>query len=165
VDEVDLNKVPCDHNPAARFLAGQPLPTDTLPHLQEQFMQIQPAISPELTEPLVNYQLDGIPNNRCFGFRLNVHNGFGHLHVESLIPGSFVFDLLKEKDVECLFLLATNGIEMCTLMYVKAILDDVYIYIYIYNSMIILSDLQLMGALSRLFVILEWTQSGAAGRA
>jgi hypothetical protein len=35
---------------------------------------------------------------------------------------------------------------------------------YIYNAMITLSDLHLMSALSRLFVVLERTPSGAAGR-
>jgi hypothetical protein len=57
---------------------------------------------------------------------LNVHHGYGRLRVESLIPGSFVFDLLKEKQIEGLFLLTINGIEICTLTDVMAILDDVY---------------------------------------
>jgi hypothetical protein len=57
---------------------------------------------------------------------LAVHNGYGRLRVESLIPGSFVFDVLKEQQVEGLFLLAINGIEIRTLTDVTAILDDVY---------------------------------------
>jgi hypothetical protein len=63
VDELDLNKLPGDCNPAARLLAIQPLPTDTLPHLQEQLVQIEPGISPWLTHTLINYHLDGIPND------------------------------------------------------------------------------------------------------
>jgi hypothetical protein len=33
VDELDLNKLPGERNPATRLLPGQPLPTDTLSHL------------------------------------------------------------------------------------------------------------------------------------
>jgi hypothetical protein len=57
---------------------------------------------------------------------LNVYNGCGHPHVESFIPGSFVFDSLKDKHGEGLFLLAINSIEIHTLMDVMATLDDVY---------------------------------------
>jgi hypothetical protein len=114
VDELDLNKLPGDRTPAARLLAGQPLPPDTLPHLQEQLMTIEPDISPWLTDTLVNFHLDGLPSNRCFGFMLNIHHGYGRLRVESIIPGSFVFDLLQNKHVEGLFLLAINGIDIRT---------------------------------------------------
>jgi hypothetical protein len=66
-------------------------------------------------ETLVNYRLDGLPTNRCFGFMLALHNGYGCLRIESLIPGSFDFDVLKEKQVKGLFLLlAINGIEIRT---------------------------------------------------
>jgi hypothetical protein len=125
VDELDINKLPGDCTPAAHLLSGQPLPEDTLPNLQEQLMTVEPDISPWHTDTLVNH-LDDIPNNICFGFMLNVHNGYGHLSVESLIPGSFVFDLRKEKHLEGLFLLAINRIEICTLTDATAILDDVY---------------------------------------
>jgi hypothetical protein len=63
VDELDLNKLPGDRTPAAQLLAGQPLPPDTLPLLQEQLLQVEPDISPWLTETLVNYHLDGVPAN------------------------------------------------------------------------------------------------------
>jgi hypothetical protein len=44
---------------------------------------------------------------------LNMYPGYGHLHVEtSLIPGSFVYDDLRDKQVEGLFLLAINGIKL-----------------------------------------------------
>jgi hypothetical protein len=69
-------------------------------------MQIEPNLSPWLTETLVDYHLDGLPNNCCFCFMLAVHNGYGCLRVESLIPGSFVFDLLKEKQVGRSFLVS-----------------------------------------------------------
>jgi hypothetical protein len=48
-------------NPAARLLAGVPLPVDTLPSLQTQLMELEPDISPWLSDTLVNFHLDGLP--------------------------------------------------------------------------------------------------------
>jgi hypothetical protein len=126
VDELDLNQLPGDRNPAARLLAGHPLPTDITEDLKNSLLELEPDVSPWLTETLVNYHLDGMPNTRTFGFMLDLHHGYGRLRVESLIPGSFIYDALKNKHVEGLFLLAINGIELRSLTDVVSILDDVF---------------------------------------
>jgi hypothetical protein len=125
VDELDLNQMPGDQNPAAKILAGHPLPLAITEQIKTSLMEVKPNISPWLTDTLVNYHMDGMPWSRTFGFLLTLHPGYGRLRVESLIPGSFVYDYLKDKQVEGLFLLTINGIELCSLTDINAILDDI----------------------------------------
>jgi hypothetical protein len=87
-DEMDLNHLPGDCNPAAHLLAGHHLPSNIAEQLKTSLMAIKHDISPWLTETLVNYHLDGLPTTQTFGFLLNLHHGYGRLRVESLIPGS-----------------------------------------------------------------------------
>jgi hypothetical protein len=70
--------------------------------------------------------VEGIPVTQTFGFMLNLHYGYGCLKVESLIPGSFVFDTLRDKQLEGLFLLEINGIALRSISDVTVILDDVF---------------------------------------
>jgi hypothetical protein len=126
VDELDLNKLPGDRNPAARILAGHPLPDNIQDQLKTELMTIEPDVSPWLTDTLVNYHIDGVPAARTFGMLLTLHQGYGRLRVESLVPGSFIYDSLHDKNVEGLFLLAINGVEIRGLPDVTNILDDLF---------------------------------------
>ncbi len=112
MDELDLNKLCGDHNPAACLLAGHPLPIDMTTQMKTSIKEIEPNISPWLTDILVNYHMYGIPVTRTFGFMLNIHSGYGRLRVERLLAGSFVYDCLWDKHVEGLFLLAINRIKL-----------------------------------------------------
>jgi hypothetical protein len=125
VDEMDLNQLPGDRNPAARLLAGQPLPLDLMATLTASLLKIEPDTLPY---SLVNYHIDGTPRSHTFGFMLNLHYGYGCLClcVESLIPGSFVYDSLQDKQLEGLFLLTINGIDIQALTDITDILDDVF---------------------------------------
>jgi hypothetical protein len=111
VDELDLNEVPGNQNPAAHLLAGHPLPPDMMTQMNAALMEIEPDVSPWLTNTLVNYHVDGMPCNRTFGFLLNLHFGYGCLRIESLIPGSFIYDVLRDKGGR-FFFLTINGIEL-----------------------------------------------------
>jgi hypothetical protein len=46
VDELDLGKLPGDHNTATCLLAGHPLPTDMTAQMKTSLMEIEPNISP-----------------------------------------------------------------------------------------------------------------------
>jgi hypothetical protein len=89
-------------------------------------MEIEPDVSPLLTETLVNYHMDGMPGNHTFDFMLDLWSSYDCLRVESLLPGSFLCDYLCDKQVEGLFLIAFNSIELHSLMDITAILDDMY---------------------------------------
>jgi hypothetical protein len=86
VDKLDLNKLPGNHNPAACLLTGHLLLPDMTTQMQASLMEIEPEISPCLTDTLLNYHVNGMPNNRTFCFLLNLHFGYGCLCIESLIP-------------------------------------------------------------------------------
>jgi hypothetical protein len=69
--------------------------------------------------------MDDMLGTRAFGFMLNLHQGYElRLRVESLIPGSFVYNYLCDKHVEGLFLLTINEIELQGITDIISILDD-----------------------------------------
>jgi hypothetical protein len=126
VDELELDHLPGDRSPAARLMAGHPLPANIEAQVKEDLVTLEPDISPWLTDSLVNYHIDGIPASRMFGFMLDLHHGYGRLKVASIIPGSFVYMSLKDKHVEGLYLLAINGIELRGITDMTSILDDIF---------------------------------------
>jgi hypothetical protein len=80
VDELDLYKLPSDHSPAAGMLAGDPLPADASDTIREELShQLEPEISPCLTDSLVNHHIPDNPPGKTFGFVLHPHPGFGQL--------------------------------------------------------------------------------------
>jgi hypothetical protein len=54
VDELDLHKLPSDGSPAARMLAGNPLPVNSVDTICQELSQLEPDISPWLTDSLIN---------------------------------------------------------------------------------------------------------------
>jgi hypothetical protein len=110
VDELDLHKLPGDRSPAARMLAGDPLPSDAQTSIREELSSLEPDISPWLTDSLVNYHVPHFPSTKTFGFVLHPHPGFGRLRIISLIPGSYAHEHLSDKHLPGSFLLAINGI-------------------------------------------------------
>jgi hypothetical protein len=84
---LDLNRLPGDRNPAARLLAGHSLLSAITAQIKMSLMEIEPDTPPWLTDTLVKYHLDGMPDAHTFGFMLNLYQGYGRLRVESLIPG------------------------------------------------------------------------------
>jgi hypothetical protein len=126
VDELELDQLPGDRSPAARLMAGHPLPENIAAQVKAELVTIEPDISPWLTDSLVNYHIDGVPDSRMFGFMLDLHQGYGRLKVASLIPSSFVYVALQDKHVEGLYLLAINGIDIRSITDMTGILDDVF---------------------------------------
>jgi hypothetical protein len=126
VDELDLNKLPADRSPAVCLLSGHPITDNMKAIMETSLMACEPDVSPSLTDTLVNFHIPGTPNTQTFGFMLNIHYGYGRLRLESLIPGSFVHDHLRDKQLEGLFLLTVNGIEIRSIMDLTLILDDVF---------------------------------------
>ncbi len=72
VDEMDLNQLPGEDNPAARLLASHPLPNTITEEVKISLMEIEPDLSSWLTETLVIYHMDGMPASRTFSFMLNL---------------------------------------------------------------------------------------------
>jgi hypothetical protein len=124
VDELDLHKLPSDRSPAARMLAGDPIPADASDNIREELVKLEPDISPWLTDTLVSHHIPHYPPSRTFGFVLHPHPGFGRLRIVSFIPGSYAHDYLKDKNLTGTFLLAINGIAIRSVTEITLILDD-----------------------------------------
>jgi hypothetical protein len=124
VDELDLHKLPNDRSPAARMLAGDPLPADATDTIHEALTQLEPDISPWLTDSLVNHHIPHLPPTKTFGFVLHPHPGFGRLRVISFIPGSYAYEHLNDKNLSGTFLLAINGIAIRSVTEIALVLDD-----------------------------------------
>jgi hypothetical protein len=124
VDKLDLHKLPSDRSPAARMLAGDPIPADASDNIREELSQLEPDISPWLTDSLVNHHIPHNPPGKTFGFVLHPHPGFGRLRVISFIPGSYAYKHLNDKNLSGTFLLAINGIAIRSITNIAYILDD-----------------------------------------
>jgi hypothetical protein len=107
------------------MLPGDPLPADSADTIRQELSQLEPDISPWLTDSLVNYHVPHTPPGKTFGFVFQPHPGFGRLRVISLIPGSYAFKHLSNKNLTGTFLLPINGIAIRSLTEITCILDDV----------------------------------------
>ena len=125
VDEFDLHKHPCNRSPAARMLAGDPLPADAADNIREDLTLLEPDISPWLSDSLVNFHIPHDPPGKTFGFVLHPHPGFGRLRIINFIPGSYAHEYLQHKNLSGTFILAINGISIRSITEIAYILDDV----------------------------------------
>ena len=76
VDELDLHLLPAARSPAARMLAGDPLPPAAAEDIQIELTKLELDLSPWLTNTMVNYHVPDYPTSRSFGFVLHPHEGF-----------------------------------------------------------------------------------------
>ena len=107
------------------MLAGDPIPADATDTIRDDLAQLEPDISPWLSDSLVNFHIPHDPPGKTFGFVLHPHPGFGRLRIISLIPGSYAHEYLQHENISGTFLLAINGISIRSITEIAYILDDV----------------------------------------
>ena len=126
-DELELHHLPGERSPAARFLAGEStLPTDSQKQLHDEIIRLEPDINPWLDDSLQSFHVEGTPTTRNFGFLLHRHEGIGRLQVQQILPGTFVYESLKDHKLIGHFLLEINGVAIRTVADITPIIDDIH---------------------------------------
>jgi hypothetical protein len=127
-DELELHHLPGERSPAARFVAGEStLPTDLRKQLYDEIMRLDPDINFWLDDSLQSFHVEGTPTTRNFGFILQRHEGIGHLQVQQILPGTFVYEQsLKDHKLLGHFLLEINGVAIGTVADIIPIIYDIH---------------------------------------
>jgi hypothetical protein len=124
IDELDTATLPGDRGLAAKVLSGFTTDGSLTDLLRDDFLALEPDVSPWLPDTLVNHFVPALPPRHHFGFCTEDDANFSRVKIISLIAGSFAAAHLLDKKIIGMFLLAINGIPIHSATDISDVIDD-----------------------------------------
>jgi hypothetical protein len=92
--------------------------------LRDDFLTLEPDVSPWLSDTLVNHFVPALPPGHHFGFCTEDDANFSRGKIISLIARSFAAAHLLDKNIIGMSLLAINGIPIHSATDISDVIDD-----------------------------------------